>query len=85
MTPGGLSQAVQQAKDVVGKAKDLTDIVTGGGQQQQQQPQGGLRKALTAAELYPQSNIMIPTEKYLELTTPRRTFVGGLGAMRNEA
>jgi hypothetical protein len=85
VTPGGLSQAVQQAKDVVGKAKDLTDIVTGGGQQQQQQPQGGLRKALTAAELYPQSNIMIPTEKYLELTTPRRTFVGGLGAMRNEA
>lgn len=85
VTPGGLSQAVQQAKDVVGKAKDLTDIVTGGGQQQQQQPQGGLRKALTAAELYPQSNIMIPIEKYLELTTPRRTFVGGLGAMRNEA
>lgn len=85
VTPGGLSQAVQQAKDVVGKAKDLTDIVTGGGQQQQQQPQGGLRRGLTVAELYPQSNIMIPTEKYLELTTPRRTFVGGLGAMRNEA
>ena len=84
-TPGGLSQAIQKAKDVVGKAKDLTDIVTGGDQQPQQQVQGGLRRGLTAAELYPQSNIMIPTEKYLELTTPRRTFVGGLGAMRNEA
>jgi hypothetical protein len=82
--PGGLSSYLQQAKDVVGKVKNLTDAVSGG-QQQQQQPQGGLRKALTAAELYPQSNIMIPTEKYLELTTPRRTFVGGLGAMRNEA
>lgn len=84
-TPTGTTSLIDKAKDVLGKAKDLSDIVSGGQQQQQQQPQGGLRKALTAAELYPQSNIMIPIEKYLELTTPRRTFVGGLGAMRNEA
>ena len=83
-TPTGGTSLIDKAKDVLGKAKDLSDIVSSG-QQQQQQPQGGLRRGLTVAELYPQSNIMIPIEKYLELTTPRRTFVGGLGAMRNEA
>jgi hypothetical protein len=75
---GGLSE-------IVNKAKDLTDLVSGDQQQpqQQQQPQGGLRKALTAAELYPQSNIMIPVEQLLERATPRRTFVGGLSAMKD--
>ncbi len=84
-TPTGGTSLIDKAKDVLGKAKDLSDIVSGGQQQPQQQVQGGLRRGLTVAELYPQSNIMIPIEKYLELTTPRRTFVGGLGAMRNEA
>jgi hypothetical protein len=82
VTPGGLSQAVQKAKDVLGKAQDLSDIVSGG---QRPQVQGALNRSrgLTSAELFPQTNIMIPIEKWIEMTTPRRTFVGGLGAMKD--
>jgi hypothetical protein len=80
-TPTGGTSLIDKAKDVLGKAKDLSDIVSGG-QQQQQQPQGGLRRGLTVADIFPQTNIMIPIEKWIEMTTPRRTFVGGLGALR---
>ena len=87
--PSFIDDVISAGKDVynkvvspLNKISSLTDTLTGQ-QQQQQIQQGGVRGGLTAAELYPQSNIMIPVEKYLELTTPRRTFVGGLGAMRN--
>ena len=73
---------VQEVTSPLNKISNLTQALTGQPAQQVQQGQQ-VRGGLTAAELYPQSNIMIPIEKYLELTTPRRTFVGGLGAMRN--
>ena len=72
----------QEVTSPLNKISNLTQALTGQPAQQVQQGQQ-VRGGLTAAELYPQSNIMIPIEKYLELTTPRRTFVGGLGAMRN--
>lgn len=81
-TPTGGTSLIDKAKDVLNKADSLSDIVSED-QQQRQQPQGGLRRALTAADLFPQTNIMISPEKWAEMTNPRRTFVGGLGAMKD--
>jgi hypothetical protein len=74
---GGLSE-------IVNKAKDLTDLVSGGQQpQQQQQRQGQAPLYRNPSELFPVTNTMISPERWAEMTTPRRTFVGGLGAMRD--
>ena len=81
-TPGGLSSYLQKAKDVVGKVQDVTDIVTGGQQQQQQKTEKKAPAYRNPAELFPVTNTMISPERWAELTTPRRTFVGGLGAMK---
>ena len=75
-TPGGLS-------DIAKKAKDLTDLVSGGQQQQQQKTEKKAPAYRNPAELFPVTNTMISPERWIELTTPRRTFVGGLGAMRD--
>ena len=83
-TPTGGTSLIDKAKDVLNKADSLSDILSDGQQpQQQQQPQGGLSRQLSLADLFPQTNIMISPEKWAEMTTPRRTFVGGLGAMRD--
>jgi hypothetical protein len=89
--PSAIDNAISAGKTAydkvvspLNKISNLTQTLTGQPTQPfQQAQQGRARGALSAAELYPQSNIMIPIEKYLELTTPRRTFVGGLSAMRN--
>ena len=89
--PSAIDNAISAGKTVydkvvspLNKISNLTQTLTGQPTQPfQQAQQGRTRGALSAAELYPQSNIMIPIEKYLELITPRRTFVGGLSAMRN--
>ena len=72
-TPGGLSSLVD-------KAKSLTDLVSGDQQQQQQQRQAPAYR--NPSELFPVTNTMISPERWAEMTTPRRTFVGGLGAMK---
>lgn len=89
--PSAIDNAISAGKTAydkvvspLNKISNLTQTLTSQPTQPfQQAQQGRARGALSAAELYPQSNIMIPIEKYLELTTPRRTFVGGLSAMRN--
>ena len=81
-TPTGGTSLIDKAKDVLNKADSLSDIVSED-QQQRQQPQGGLSRQLSLADLFPQTNIMISPEKWAEMTTPRRTFVGGLSAMRD--
>jgi hypothetical protein len=83
-TPTGGTSLIDKAKDVLNKADSLSDILSDGQQpQQQRQPQGGLSRQLSLADLFPQTNIMISPEKWAEMTTPRRTFVGGLSAMRD--
>jgi hypothetical protein len=82
-TPTGSTSIIDKAKDVLNKADSLSDILSDGQQPQQRQPQGGLSRQLSLADLFPQTNIMISPEKWAEMTTPRRTFVGGLSAMRD--
>jgi hypothetical protein len=80
--PGGLSSFVNKAKDVVGKASDLSDIVGGGQQPQQQQNQFGVPIYRNPAELFPVTNTMMSPEEIEARRTTRPTFVGGLGAIR---
>lgn len=79
-TSGGLSSLIQKGKNVFDIASDLSDALGGG-----KQSQGGGQAPLyrNPAELFPVTNTMISPEKWLEMTTPRRIFVGGLGAMRD--
>jgi hypothetical protein len=77
-TSGGLSSLIQKGKSIFDVASDLSDALSGGQKADQDVAQ---RSGLTVA--IPQTNIMIPIEKWLEMTTPRRTFVGGLNAVRD--
>jgi len=81
--PGGLSSFVNKAKDVVGKASDLSDIVSGGQQPQQQQNRYGVPIYRNPAELFPVTNTMMSPEEIMARRTSKPTFVGGLEAIRN--
>jgi len=84
--PGGLSSFVNQAKDVIGKASDLSDVL-GGGQQprqlQQVQVQGQAPFYRNPAELFPVTNTMMSPLEILERQTVRPRVLGGLGMTRN--
>jgi hypothetical protein len=83
-TPTGGTSLIDKAKDVLNKADSLSDILSDGQQpQQQQQRQGQAPLYRNPSELFPVTNTMISPERWAEMTTPRRTFVGGLGAMRD--
>jgi len=77
-TPTGTTSLLDKAKDIFGKAQDLSDIVSGG-QQQLVRPIGALRQ-FDIGDLYPQSTIMMSPEELrrrMEISP-----IGGLGAMR---
>jgi hypothetical protein len=78
-----LAKGVKDTKDVFNTIDSLSDIVSGGQQSQQQQRQGQAPLYRNPSELFPVTNTMISPERWAEMTTPRRTFVGGLGAMRD--
>jgi hypothetical protein len=78
-----LAKGIKDTKDVFDTIDSLSDIVSGGQQPQQQQRQGQAPLYRNPSELFPVTNTMISPERWAEMTTPRRTFVGGLGAMRD--
>ena len=78
-----LVKGIKEVKGVFDDAQTLSDIVSGGQQPQQQQRQGQAPLYRNPSELFPVTNTMISPERWAEMTTPRRTFVGGLGAMRD--
>jgi hypothetical protein len=79
-TSGGLSSLIQKGKTIFDIASDLSDALGGG---KQSQGSGQAPAYRNPAELFPVTNTMISPERWIEMTTPRRTFVGGLGAMKD--